>query len=101
MKTFVVLVALSATVLAAGSAAAHPRKARVPPTPAPYAGVHPEVRAMIESNKRSPYIPNAGLYEWRQSMDTHTGVPPGVSGATQANPWVNRMQHRAASGMRW
>ena len=55
---------------------------------------------MIESNKRSPFIPNIGLYEWRQSMDTHTGVPPGVSGATQANPWVDRMQHRRASGMR-
>ena len=101
MKRCLTLLALTAMVVSSGSAFAHPRKARVAATPAAYAGVHPEVRAMIESNKRSPYIPNIGLYEWRQSMDTHTGVPPGVSGATQANPWVNRMQYRPASGMRW
>lgn len=97
MKRFVTVLALTTLAVSGGSAAAHPRKAR---TDAAYVGVHPEVKAMIESNKRSPFIPNIGLYEWRQSMDTLTGVPPGVSGATQANPWVDRMQYRRASGMR-
>lgn len=100
MKHIVTLLALTALAVSSGSALAHPRKARIIAVPAEYAGVHPEVRAMIESNKRSPYVPNAYLYEWRQSMDTHTGVPPGVSGAIQANPWVDRMQFRRASGMR-
>ena len=100
MKRVLTLLALTALAVSSTSASAHPRKARAAVTPAAYSGVHPEVRAMIESNKRSPFIPNIGLYEWRQSMDTHTGVPPGVSGATQANPWVDRMQHRRASGMR-
>ncbi len=49
-------------------------------------GVHPEVAAMVHSNRRSPFIPNPGLYEWRQSMDTHTGVPPAVSGASTVTP---------------
>jgi hypothetical protein len=61
--------------------------------------MHPEVRAMIESSKRT-YVPNAGLYEWRQSMDTHSGVPPLVSGATQANPWVDRTKFQAGTGVR-
>jgi hypothetical protein len=94
MKAAIGVAAVMALAMT-GTASAHPHKKekRAP-------AVHPEIAAMIKSNQRSPFIPNPGLYEWRQSMDTHTGVPPIVSGSSQANPWVNREQYMPGSGMR-
>ena len=94
MRVMIGSIAVAAVTFTSVAAAAHPRQAQRAPA------VHPEVAAMIKSNQRSPYVPNAGLYEWRQAMDTHTGVPPLISGSSQANPWVDRHQFMPGSGMR-
>lgn len=62
--------------------------------------MHPEIARMIKSNSTIPVVPNLYLYEWRQTLDTHSGVPQGISGSSLANPWVNRQQYMPGTAMR-
>lgn len=119
MKPLATALAFAAIALMAESAIAQSRqetRPRVRVTPAAVhpdvvkmikAGVHPEVARMIVSNRNttpdgSPLVPNLSLVEWRHAMDTHSGVPPAISGSSQRNPWVDRHSPsvRAAAGLR-
>lgn len=58
-------------------------------------GVDPEVARMIVSSRvttaYAKAVQNAPVwYEWRNTLDTFSGVPPRISGSTLANPMVDR-----------
>jgi hypothetical protein len=95
MRMPVSILALSAMIVATGTALAHPRQSE--PRAVETTAMQSEVARMIESSRvRSP-APNLYLYEWRQSMDSLSGIPPAMSGSTLASPWVDRSRFQGSS----
>lgn len=107
MKSLLVILACISAVTTSGIAVAHPQsnnRAKVVVGTASVSpdvmklirmGVDPEVARMIVSSRLTPTyakaVQNASTwYEWRNTLDTVSGVPPRISGSTLVNPMVDR-----------
>ena len=75
MKIVISFIAMTGIVLTSAAASAHTEKRG-----SRAQAMHPEIAAMIKSNRTIPVFPDLYLYEWRQTLDTHSGVPQGNFG---------------------
>jgi len=116
MKSLLAIFACISAVMTSEIAAAHPQTgnrakvvvgtASVSPevTKLIRMGVDPEVARMIVSSRPTPAyakaVSNASVwYEWRNTLDAVSGVPPRFSGSTLVKPMVDRtssdVRHKA------